>query len=204
MIGSSSVCGGPFGTPSSYPCKCRASLTCLSLAMASDDMKSPRCSFVTKHITWYWLCPRSSSPSTSAFSTWTSCKTWKATKLELVLGRHYTAAKVVVCTNNELVKHHKSEPELQLTPRALCSNGNLAKANKNMADNVPYRNTTQHSPGVVAVVVVAHVSVSPLRNYWDVSRRVVKVRRALLTFIKSIHPIGMDLLTIRRMGFRDS
>lgn len=28
-------------------------LTCLSFAMASDDMKSPRCNFVTKHMTWY-------------------------------------------------------------------------------------------------------------------------------------------------------
>lgn len=31
----------------------RSLLTCLSLAMASDDMKSPRCNFVTKHMTWY-------------------------------------------------------------------------------------------------------------------------------------------------------
>lgn len=48
-------------------------LTCLNLAMASDVMKSPFCSLVKKHITWYWLWPRSSSPSTSAFNTWTSC-----------------------------------------------------------------------------------------------------------------------------------
>lgn len=51
----------------------RPLLTCLSLAMASEDMKSPRCNLVTKHITWYWLWPRSSSPSTSAFRTCTSC-----------------------------------------------------------------------------------------------------------------------------------
>lgn len=48
-------------------------LTCLNLAIASEEMKSPFWSLVKKHITWYWLWPRSSSPSTSAFNTWTSC-----------------------------------------------------------------------------------------------------------------------------------
>lgn len=52
------------------------SLTCLNFAMASDEIKSPFWNFVTKHITWYWLWPRSSSPSTRAFSTWTSCVRW--------------------------------------------------------------------------------------------------------------------------------
>lgn len=46
--------------------------TCLNFAMASDVMKSPFWNFVTKHITWYWLWPRSSSPSTRAFNTWAS------------------------------------------------------------------------------------------------------------------------------------
>lgn len=49
-------------------------LTCLNFAMASDVMKSPFWNFVTKHITWYWLWPRSSSPSTRAFNTWASCR----------------------------------------------------------------------------------------------------------------------------------
>lgn len=50
------------------------SLTCLNFAIASDVMKSPFWNFVTKHITWYWLWPRSSSPSTRAFNTWASCR----------------------------------------------------------------------------------------------------------------------------------
>ena len=48
-------------------------LTCLSLAIASDDMNSSFWMWHTKHITWYWLWPLSSSPSTKAFSIWTSC-----------------------------------------------------------------------------------------------------------------------------------
>jgi hypothetical protein len=50
-------------------------LTCRSLDIASEDMNSPFWKWHTKHITWYWLWPRSSSPSTRAFSICTSCNT---------------------------------------------------------------------------------------------------------------------------------
>lgn len=55
-------------------------LTCRNFAIASAVMKSPFWNLVTKHITWYWLWPRSSSPRTRAFSTWTSCKTKRGRK----------------------------------------------------------------------------------------------------------------------------
>lgn len=48
--------------------------TCRSFDIASLDIKSPLDNRVIKHITWYWLWPRSSSPSTSAFNIWISWK----------------------------------------------------------------------------------------------------------------------------------
>jgi hypothetical protein len=69
-------------------------LTWRSLDIASEDMNSPFWKWHTKHITWYWLWPRSSSPSTRAFSIWTS---WNTNKIQNNVIMHQTVFFDILC-----------------------------------------------------------------------------------------------------------
>jgi len=46
---------------------------CLNLDIASEEMKESLAKWKIKHITWYWLWPRSSSPRIRDFRICTSC-----------------------------------------------------------------------------------------------------------------------------------
>lgn len=87
--------------------------TCLNFDMASVEMKSFFESLDTKHITWYWLWPRSSSPNTSAFNTWTSCFWWEYLKKKKVVELcfsclHPSINSLFVCLPTYLLTFRKS------------------------------------------------------------------------------------------------
>lgn len=69
-------------------------------------MKSFFWNLVTKHITWYWLWPRSSSPSTSAFSTWTS---YIYIYIKKQLSKQFSRLVVVSIADRQITKEYYSK-----------------------------------------------------------------------------------------------